>query len=143
MANKNNGSKNKSVINRQHIIIQPKKNWITLFIIKIKQIMKKINLLVAMCLMAIATTSTSCAKEFLCDGKGTLTVKNSSLHTVQQIVISGTDYGTIDPGESKEIDLTAGTWKLKFVGISGGEGCTSESEFVIDACGELGRQCSY
>lgn len=108
-----------------------------------KKIRSTINLIATLFLIMTVLSLVSCDKEAFCGGKGTLTVKNSSLHTVQEIFISNTSYGTIDPDETKEIELPAGTYKLKFKGISGGPGCNSESEFVLDACGDVGRQCSY
>lgn len=83
----------------------------------------------------------ACDKEFFCDGRGELTVTNKSLNTVQQILIDGTNYGTIDPDESKTIELPAGKYTLQIKGVSGGSGCSS-SQVTIDACGSVGRSCS-
>lgn len=83
----------------------------------------------------------ACDKELFCDGRGELVVTNKSLHTVQQITIDGTNYGTIDPGETKTIELPAGKYNLQFEGVSGGAGC-SPSQVTIDACGTIGRSCS-
>lgn len=73
---------------------------------------------------------------------GTIRCSNTSLHTVQKIMINGTNYGTIDPGEFRDISLAPGSWTLQFVGISGGSGC-SASSFNIAACQSMGRSCSY
>ncbi len=73
---------------------------------------------------------------------GTLRCSNTSLHTVQRILVSGTNYGTIDPGETRNIELAPGNWTLRFVGISGGQGC-SESTFNIASCQTISRSCSY
>jgi len=59
--NKTSNEKQRST-NKQHITIEPRRNFITLFIIKIKKIMKKLNLLIAIFLVVIASTSTSCEK---------------------------------------------------------------------------------
>lgn len=118
-------------------------NLIVAIILVTKKLGSKINLTATLFLIMPGLSLVSCDKEAFCGGKGTLTVKNSSLHTVQEILISNTSYGTIDPDETKEIKLPAGTYKLKFNGTSGGPGCNSESEFVLDACGDVGRQCSY
>lgn len=92
--------------------------------------------------LLIALTFSSCDKEFFCQGRGELTVENQSQHTVHEILIDGTSYGTIDPDETKTIELPAGEYTLQFKGISGGSGC-SPSELTIDACGEVGRACRY
>lgn len=79
---------------------------------------------------------------------GTLYCTNESLHTVQKILVRSssatnwTNYGTIDPGETMNIALAAGSWDLKFQGINGGPGC-NESSFNIAACRTVGRSCSY
>jgi hypothetical protein len=73
---------------------------------------------------------------------GTLRCSNTSLHTVQKILLNGTNYGTIDPGEYRDISLAPGNWNLQFVGISGGSGCNATS-FNIAACQSMGRACSY
>lgn len=73
---------------------------------------------------------------------GILRCTNSSLHTVQRIVISGVNHGTLDPGETRIIELAPGNWTLRFLGIAGGPGCT-ESSFNIAACQTVSRGCSY
>jgi hypothetical protein len=79
---------------------------------------------------------------------GTLRCSNTSLHTVQKVLIRSssatnwTNYGTLDPGESISITLAPGSWDLKFQGLSGGNGCT-ESSLNIAACQTMGRACSY
>ena len=72
---------------------------------------------------------------------GTLRCTNTSVNTVQRILISGTNYGTIDPNEYRDISLAPGSWNLQFQGISGGSGCSSSS-FNIAACQSIGRTCS-
>ncbi len=104
--------------------------------------MKKSRLLLAIPILAILSLHfTACDKEAYCEGRGTLNVENKSLHTVQRILIDGTNYGSLDPGESKDIELAAGKYTLQFVGINSGGGCTP-SQVTIDACGEEGRSCS-
>jgi len=73
---------------------------------------------------------------------GTLRCTNTSSNTVQRIMISGTNYGSLDPGETRSIDLAPGSWSLQFVGISGGSGC-SASTFNIAACQSVSRGCSH
>lgn len=73
---------------------------------------------------------------------GTLRCTNSSTNTVQRIMISGTNYGSLDPGETRSIELAPGSWSLQFVGISGGSGC-SASNFNIAACQTVSRACSH
>lgn len=73
---------------------------------------------------------------------GTLHCVNTSLHTVQRILINNTNYGSLDPGGSMDIELAPGNWTVEFVGLSGGSGC-SPSSFNITACQTVGRSCSY
>lgn len=73
---------------------------------------------------------------------GTLRCTNSSNNTVHRIMISGTNYGSLDPGETRSIELAPGSWSLQFVGISGGSGC-SASSFNIAACQTVSRGCSH
>jgi hypothetical protein len=76
------------------------------------------------------------------DGWGVLRVTNKSNLTVQKISISGTNYGTIDLGEVKTIELPVGKYTVEINGISGGTGC-SPSDVNIPDCGIVGRSCSY
>jgi hypothetical protein len=76
------------------------------------------------------------------DGWGTLHVTNKSNSTVQTIRISGTNYGSLDPGESKTIELPVGSYTVEINGLSGGSGC-SPSEVNIPDCGTVGRSCSH
>lgn len=73
---------------------------------------------------------------------GTLYCHNASTNTVQRVLLSGTNYGSLDPGESRSFELAPGNWTLQFVGISGGPGC-DESIFNIAACQTVSRACSH
>ncbi|MDX2134740.1 MAG: hypothetical protein SFV52_08140 [Saprospiraceae bacterium] len=97
-----------------------------------------IMLCIASCIIVLFT---ACDEEARCDGRGELVVTNKSLRTVQMIIIDGTNYGTIDPDETKTIELPSGKYTLEFDGVSGGGGC-SPSQVTIDACGSVGRSCS-
>lgn len=77
-----------------------------------------------------------------CNGYGYLNVSNKSNTTVQKILIGGTNYGTLDPGESKEIRLAAGKHTLAFQALSGGGGC-NPSEVLITECGSEYIFCSF
>lgn len=103
--------------------------------------MKKIKLfLIAAVLLTItASTSISCEK-LLCSGKGTLSVENSSHSTVQKLMVNGVNYGTLDPGETKKVDLTPGPYVWQLVGISGGTGC-SIAEVNISECQTSSFKC--
>jgi len=67
-----------------------------------------------------------------CNGKGTLHLENKSLHTVQRIIIDGHNYGTLDPGDKEEFSLAEGQHSMQFQGISGGEGCTPSTVFIVE-----------
>jgi hypothetical protein len=104
-----------------------------------KAIIKSLKL-VSLVFIFVCFFSISC-KELCLTGTGTLTLTNKSLHTVQKIMINGVNYGTIDPGESKDIELSPGTYYVEQDGISGGTGC---SGFVVNmaACTPQGYSCS-
>ena len=76
-----------------------------------------------------------------CDGMGTLKLTNKSISTVQRIMVDGVNYGTIDPGESKEIELAPGEHDFQQLGISGGSGC-SAAKIIIVECKTTGFSCS-
>lgn len=81
----------------------------------------------------------SCTKT--CTGNGTLELTNTSQSTVQRIMIDGVNYGTVDPGEKKDIPLAAGTHSFQQQGISGGNGC-SEASVIIVECKTTGFSCN-
>lgn len=72
---------------------------------------------------------------------GVLKLTNTSISTVQKIMVDGVNYGTIDPGESKEISLAAGEHDFQQVGISGGTGCGPASVIIVE-CETSGFKCS-
>ena len=97
-------------------------------------------LVVSILLMVTTFTTPSCTKT--CDGtKGTLELTNSSLFTVQKIMINGVSYGTLDAGDSKSIDLSPGMYSWQLVGIAGGTGC-SMAAVTITACDTQAFKCS-
>lgn len=74
----------------------------------------------------------SCKKKNSCSGKGTLKLSNTSHATVQRAMVDGVNYGSIDPGGSKEISLAAGSHDWQLVGISGGSGCSAAKVTIIE-----------
>jgi len=101
---------------------------------------KQIKLLVFTLVIMFAAISFSC-EESSCDGKGTLSLENKSIDTVQRIMIDGVNYGSLDPGEKEEIELAAGQHVWQLVGISGGAGC-SEAYVIIQECETTAFSCS-
>jgi hypothetical protein len=74
------------------------------------------------------STEPGCEKD-----TGTLCLTNGSLNTVQRIMINGVNYGSLDPGGHKDIELTPGTYNVQQKGISGGGGCSAFSVNIV-AC---------
>lgn len=100
--------------------------------------MKKVIILLA----AVLFIGISCEGILdTCEGKGTLELTNKSRNTVQRIMINGVNYGTIDPGETKDIRLTPGMYGWQLVGISGGSGC-SAAAVTITECTTQAFSCS-
>lgn len=89
--------------------------------------------------LGMALGLSACKKT--CSGMGTLKLTNKSLNTVQKIMVDGVNHGTIDPGESKEIALAAGSHDFQQVGISGGTGCSAASVIIVE-CETTGFSCS-
>lgn len=104
--------------------------------------MKKVKLiLIALVMLTItASVNTSC-EGLVCNGKGTLQLTNKSLHTVQKVMINNVNYGTLDPGEKKDYELSPGVYAFQQVGISGGTGC-SVAAVTISECDTQGFSCS-
>lgn len=102
--------------------------------------MIKRKLIVFLLIAAIGLIYSSSCDE-ICDGMGTLKLTNKSTSTVQQIMIDGINYGTIDPGESKEMDLAPGEHVFQQVGISGGTGCSSATVIIVE-CKTSAYSCS-
>ena len=73
----------------------------------------------------------SCDELNFCNGMGTLSVENKSDGTLQKLMIDGVNYGTIDPGETKEVKLAAGSHNWKVVGYNGG-GCNEASVIIVE-----------
>jgi hypothetical protein len=89
--------------------------------------------------LTVAMLSSSCKKD--CSGMGTLELTNKSLNTVHKVMVDGVNYGTIDPGESKEIQLAAGEHTFQQIGISGGSGCSQGTVIIIE-CEKTGFSCN-
>ena len=96
------------------------------------------TLMLISALVAVSFLS-SCDELNLCDGNGTLSVTNKSDNTLQQLMIDGVNYGTLDPGENKDVDLAAGQHFWQLVGIDGG-GC-NEAYVIIVECKTVSFSC--
>jgi hypothetical protein len=105
---------------------------------KTRQILKN-----SIFLFATLILIASCKKEEQCktSRQGILKLTNGSLNTVQRVMIDGVNYGTIDPGESKESSLAAGSHEFQQVGISGGTGCSAAKVIIVE-CETEGYQCN-
>jgi hypothetical protein len=103
--------------------------------------MKKFKLILIVFALAAITASvnTSC-EDLTCNGKGTLRLTNDSHSTVQKVMINGVNYGTLDPDESKDFELSPGMYTWQLVGISGGTGC-SAAVVTITECDTQGFSC--
>ncbi|HEY5124469.1 MAG TPA: hypothetical protein VIK14_12110 [Ignavibacteria bacterium] len=102
----------------------------------------KIILIVIALLVIAASTNFSCdPPKDDCDGKGTLSIENKSLSTVQRLMIDGVNYGSVDPGDKKEAKLAPGTHSWQMAGISGGTGCSAATVIIV-ACQTSSFSCS-
>lgn len=75
-----------------------------------------------------------------CDGMGYLQVENTSLQTLQKLMIDGVNYGTVDPGETKKVSLAEGGHNWQLVGIDGG-GCSAAYVIIVE-CETSSYNCS-
>ena len=74
-------------------------------------------------------------------GYGWLKLTNSSLNTVQKILVDGVNYGTLDPGDSQVMKLAVGEHEFQQVGISGGTGCSAATVIIVES-DTTGFSCS-
>lgn len=88
-------------------------------------------------LMAIVCLS---CEDMMCDGKGTLSVENTSIGTVQQLRVDGVNYGSVDPGKTKKVDLAPGEHTWQMIGLSGGVGCSAATVIIME-CEESSFSC--
>jgi hypothetical protein len=86
--------------------------------------------LIAAAVLSVLITTNACKKP--CSGSGKLKLTNKSMNTVHRLMVDGVNYGTIDPGESKEISLAAGEHTFQQVGISGGVGCSAAKVIIVE-----------
>lgn len=90
------------------------------------------KLLVVLPLVVLTLIGGSCKPKNTCNGKGTLKLSNDSHGTVQRAMVDGVNYGSIDPGGSKEISLPPGSHDWQLVGISGGSGCSAAKVTIVE-----------
>lgn len=83
-------------------------------------------------IVALSVFGSACKKKTTCSGKGTLKLTNDSHSTVQRAMVDGVNYGSLDPGASKDISLAAGSHDWQLVGISGGSGCSAAKVTIIE-----------
>jgi len=102
--------------------------------------MRTISKLLVMVVFLLVISSNYSCEDLTCNGMGTLSVENTSHSTVQKLMINGVNYGTLDPGETKETELNPGTYKWQLVGISGGVGC-SEATAIVAECETCSFKC--
>jgi hypothetical protein len=92
-------------------------------------------------IIAFAICFSACKKAENCSGVGTLSLTNKSSGTQQKIIINGVGYGNLNPGESKDIDLSPGVYTWQLVGISGGTGC-SAATLNVSECMKYSYNCT-
>ena len=102
--------------------------------------MKKVYTIFSMIMIVFVIGFTNCKKTSTgCNGMGTLSLSNQSISTTQKIMIDGSSYGNLYPGQTKEISLAAGTHDWQLVGLNGG-GCSPASVIIVE-CQEVGFYC--
>lgn len=105
---------------------------------------KRIIILVALSSLFLSFSSCSPEEEEdddCIEGYGFLKVRNTSVNTVQKIMIDGINYGTLDPGDVGTFPLRPGKHEVQPVGIAGGAGC-SPAQVIIVECGTDMMSCS-
>lgn len=75
-----------------------------------------------------------------CNGKGYVVLTNYSNSRLHRVFINNVNYGTLDPGESKEFSLTEGAYTIEQQGVGGG-GCSSFQVSVVE-CSRQGFSCN-
>jgi hypothetical protein len=103
--------------------------------------MRSLQITFILAAILVNSSLTSCKnKDSDCNGNGTLKLTNSSHSTVQRAMVDGVNYGSIDPGGSKEIKLPPGQHDWQLVGISGGSGCSAAKVTIVE-CKTAGFEC--
>lgn len=94
-------------------------------------------------LLIVSITSCTKPEDDDCElpGYGFLKISNTSLNTIQRVQIDGTNYGTLDPGDTETYPLGVGTHTFQSIGISGGSGCSLASVIIVE-CATEARGCS-
>jgi hypothetical protein len=75
-----------------------------------------------------------------CSDYGYLKVTNGSTNTIQVIIIDGTRYGSLTPGETETFKLPVGRHNYEFSSANGRGGC-SPATVTIVGCGTESREC--
>jgi len=102
--------------------------------------LKQKSIIIPSILLLLIFGASSCKKKSQCSSTGTLKLTNSSHATVQRAMVDGVNYGSIDPGNSKEIDLAPGQHDWQLVGISGGTGCSAAKVTIVE-CKTSSNEC--
>jgi hypothetical protein len=71
-------------------------------------------------------------EDLTCNGMGKLSVENTSIGTVQRLMVDGVNYGSVDPGETLEVELAPGEHIWQLVGLSGGTGCSPAAVIIME-----------
>ena len=75
-----------------------------------------------------------------CSGYGYLKMTNESINTIQVIIIDGTRYGSLSPGQSEIYKLAVGRHNYESRSANGKGGCSPASVTIVE-CDTVGRQC--
>lgn len=75
-----------------------------------------------------------------CSNYGYLKVTNGSINTIQVIMIDGTRYGSISPGQSETYKLPVGRHDYEFRSANGKGGCSPASVTIV-GCDTASREC--
>ncbi len=82
-------------------------------------------------------TTTQCGSQ-----TGYIHVRNTSLHTVQRLLIDNINYGSLDPGQERYVEKLPGNYLVQLIGLAGGSGCAAATVHVIP-CSTDGFMCNY
>ena len=77
-----------------------------------------------------------------CSGYGYLRLKNSSINTIQVVVIDGTRYGSLSPGETETFKLAVGRHQFDQRSANGKGGCSAASVTIVE-CDTDSRECRH
>lgn len=76
------------------------------------------------------------------DDTGNLQLENKSNNSIHEVILNGTNYGLLAPGQTETYELVSGTYTVEFRGLNGEGGC-SQATVIISAGRTQSLNCRF